>query len=100
MRRVIRKSLLIALGSVVLLLVAAVLYLCTNPYIKLGGTLSNPAVEIKPLEAVTSTGVAVATLGISILARGSNDCVSAERKVCARALKRIEKKAAERDSRP
>ena len=69
----------------------------TNPYIKLGGTLSEPALEIKPLQAVTSTGVAVATMGISILARGMWDRVTAENKVCARALKEVEKKAAERE---
>ena len=35
----------------------------TNPYIKLGGTLADPSIEMKPLEAVTSTGIAVATGG-------------------------------------
>jgi hypothetical protein len=72
----------------------------TNPYIKLGGTLSDPAVEIKALEAVTSTGAAVATFGLSILARGMYDRLSAERQVCTRALKRIEKNADRRESRP
>jgi hypothetical protein len=62
----------------------------TNPYVKLGGTLSAPALDIKPLEAVTSTGVAVATAGLSIVARGFWDRATAERKVCAQALKIIE----------
>ena len=35
----------------------------TNPYIKLGGTLGNPSIEMKPLEALTTTGAAVATAG-------------------------------------
>jgi len=61
----------------------------TNPYIKLGGTLANPAVELKPLEAVTSTGVAVATLGISVVAKGMYDRVTAEKKVCKEALEQI-----------
>ena len=62
----------------------------TNPYIKLGGTLSRPAVELKPLEAVTSTGVAVATLGVSLVAKGMLDRITAEKKVCKRALEEID----------
>jgi len=61
----------------------------TNPYIKLGGTLSEPAVELKPLEAVASTSVAVATLGISLVAKGMYDRVTAEKKVCKKALEEI-----------
>jgi uncharacterized protein involved in outer membrane biogenesis len=62
----------------------------TNPYIKLGGTLANPSIELKPLEAVTSTGVAVATMGISLVAKGLFDRITAERKVCQKALQEIE----------
>jgi hypothetical protein len=62
----------------------------TNPYIKLGGTLSNPSIELKPLEAVTSTGVAVATMGISLVAKGMFDRITAEKKVCKQALKEID----------
>ena len=62
----------------------------TNPYIKLGGTLSNPSIELKPLEALTSTGVAIATMGISLVAKGMLDRVTAEKKVCTRALQEIE----------
>jgi hypothetical protein len=62
----------------------------TNPYIKLGGTLADPSIELKPIEAVTSTGVAVATLGISLVAKGMFDRITAERKVCKRALAAIE----------
>jgi hypothetical protein len=61
----------------------------TNPYIKLGGTLAEPSVELKPLEAVTSTGVAVATLGVSWLAKGFFDRITAEKKVCKKALEEI-----------
>jgi uncharacterized protein involved in outer membrane biogenesis len=61
----------------------------TNPYIKLGGTLSNPSIELKPLEAMTSTGVAVATMGISLVAKGLFDRVTAEKKVCKKALEEI-----------
>jgi hypothetical protein len=61
----------------------------TNPYIKLGGTLADPSLELKPLEAVTSTGVAVATLGISLVAKGMFDRITAEKKVCTKALEEI-----------
>jgi uncharacterized protein involved in outer membrane biogenesis len=66
--------------------------LITNPYIKLGGTLGDPQIEMKPLEAMTSTGIAVATGGISILAKGLFDRITAEQKVCEQALKKVEKR--------
>ncbi len=61
----------------------------TNPYIKLGGTLAKPAIELKGAQAVASTGVAVATLGISLVAKGMLDRVTAEKKVCKKALEEI-----------
>ena len=61
----------------------------TNPYIKLGGTLSNPSVQMKGMEAVASTGVAVATMGISLVAKGFLDRITAEKKVCKKALEEI-----------
>ena len=61
----------------------------TNPYIKLGGTLAKPAIELKPMEAMASTGVAVATMGISLVAKGMLDRVTAEKKVCKQALEKI-----------
>jgi uncharacterized protein involved in outer membrane biogenesis len=61
----------------------------TNPYIKLGGTLSNPSVQLKGAEAVASTGAAVATLGISLVAKGMLDRITAEKKVCKQALEEI-----------
>jgi len=59
----------------------------TNPYISLGGTLADPDLALKPLEAVTTTGIAVATGGLSILARGLFDRITAENKVCDKAMK-------------
>jgi hypothetical protein len=41
-----------------------------NPFVRLAGTLADPSLEIDPASSVTSTGVAVATGGLSILARG------------------------------
>lgn len=39
--------------------------------------------------AVASTSVAVATLGLSVLAKGMHDRITAEKKVCKQALKEI-----------
>jgi uncharacterized protein involved in outer membrane biogenesis len=61
----------------------------TNSYIRLGGTLADPNLEVKPLEAAATTGVAVATMGISIVAKGLWDRITAEKKVCRRALKQV-----------
>jgi len=66
--------------------------LITNPYIKLGGTLGDPHIDVKPLEGMTSTGIAVATGGISILAKGLFDRITAEQKVCEQAVKKVEKR--------
>jgi len=63
----------------------------TNPYIRLGGTLSEPAIEMKPAEALATTGVAVVTMGISLVAKGMLDRITAEKKVCEQALKDLEK---------
>jgi hypothetical protein len=62
----------------------------TNPYIRLGGTLSAPSVQLKEAEAVVSTGAAVATMGLSLVAKGMYDRVTAEKKVCKRALEEID----------
>ena len=61
----------------------------TNPYIRLGGTLAKPQVEMKPVEALATTSVAVATMGISLLAKGLLDRVTAEKKVCEKAMKEL-----------
>jgi len=68
----------------------------TNSYIRVGGTLAHPSLEAKPVEALATTGIAVATAGISILAKGLFDRVTAENKVCESALKEIAAKRAKR----
>jgi len=70
----------------------------TNPYIRLGGTLSAPAVQLKEAEAVVSTGAAVATMGLSLVAKGMYDRVTAEKEVCKKALEEIESMARDRDA--
>jgi uncharacterized protein involved in outer membrane biogenesis len=70
----------------------------TNPYIKLGGTLGSPNLAMKPLEAMTSTGLAVATGGLSILGKGLWDRITAEQNVCKQALKKVEKRQRKAES--
>jgi uncharacterized protein involved in outer membrane biogenesis len=65
----------------------------TNPYIRLGGTLSAPSMQLKEAEAVLSTGAAVATMGLSLVAKGMFDRVTAEKKVCTKALEEIRRRA-------
>jgi uncharacterized protein involved in outer membrane biogenesis len=62
----------------------------TNPYIRLGGTLAKPQIEMKPAQAVASTGLAVATMGLSFVAKGMADRITAEKKVCEKAMKQVE----------
>ncbi len=60
----------------------------TNSYIRLGGTLADPNLEVKPLEAAATTGVAVASMGISLVAKSLWDRITAEKKVCQQALRK------------
>jgi uncharacterized protein involved in outer membrane biogenesis len=62
----------------------------TNPYIRVGGTLSKPTIAVKPLEATVQTGAAVATMGLSLVAQGLWDRMTSERKVCERAIEEAE----------
>jgi uncharacterized protein involved in outer membrane biogenesis len=62
----------------------------TNPYIRLGGTLSKPAITVKPIEATVSTGAAVATMGLTLIARGLWDRMTSEREVCQKAIEEAE----------
>ena len=67
----------------------------TNPYIRLGGTLSKPQIEMKPAQAVASTGLAVVTMGLSLVAKGMADRITAEKKVCEKAMKQVAEMDAE-----
>ncbi len=58
----------------------------TNRNIRLGGTLSEPSIEVRPIDAAVTTGVAVATLGLSLVARGLYDRITADQDVCAKAM--------------
>jgi hypothetical protein len=60
--------------------------LISNAYVKLGGTLSSPRLEVKPLQAAVATGAAVVTLGLTVLAKGLYDRITAEENVCVNEL--------------
>jgi hypothetical protein len=70
-----------------------------NPYIRLGGTLASPRVEMKPLTAAASTGAAIASVGMTIVYRGIYNRITAEKKVCVDALAEARKAEAERAAR-
>jgi uncharacterized protein involved in outer membrane biogenesis len=71
----------------------------TNNYMKLGGSLSEPRLEVSPLKAARATGAAVLTGGLSILGRAVFNRISAERKVCQRALEIAEKREKKRSGK-
>jgi hypothetical protein len=55
----------------------------TNPYVKLVGTLASPRLAVDKKGALTTGGVAVATGGVSILARAAWDRVKGSGDPCA-----------------
>jgi uncharacterized protein involved in outer membrane biogenesis len=63
-----------------------------NPFIKVGGRLAQPAIELDPKGAVVSGGTAVATVGLSLLARSISDRFLSSRDPCGDARKEIEKR--------
>jgi uncharacterized protein involved in outer membrane biogenesis len=66
-----REGLGISIGGVV------------NSFLKLGGTLSKPKLQVDPKGTVVTGGVAVATGGLSLLAKGLFDRFSANADICA-----------------
>jgi hypothetical protein len=60
----------------------------TNPFIGLGGTLAAPRIQSKGVEGAAKGSLSFLTLGVW-------DRISAERKVCKKALKQIEKQERE-----
>ncbi len=53
-----------------------------NSFIKLGGTLKVPKIGIDPESSTVTTGIAVATAGLSLLAKGMWDRAAAEKSIC------------------
>jgi len=59
----------------------------TNPLIRLGGTMTRPAIELDPGRASVATGAAVATGGLSLLFKGVWDRYFTTRDPCGEALR-------------
>ena len=57
-----------------------------NPYTKIGGTLASPSLELDPESAVIEGGTAIATGGISILAKSFKDRFLSAKDACAKAV--------------
>ena len=53
-----------------------------NSFIKIGGTLRKPQVMLDPASSTATAGVAVATAGLSLLAKSLWDRASAEKSIC------------------
>jgi len=69
-----RKGLGISLSSLV------------NPYVKVGGTLANPTLTLNPESALIQGGAAVATAGLSILAKSLADRFLSSKDPCGKAV--------------
>ena len=53
-----------------------------NSFVKLGGTLRKPNMRLDPAGSVTTTGAALATGGLSLLAKGLWDRASSQKGIC------------------
>ena len=69
-----------------------------NPYIKLTGTLGKPSLVIDPGSVLIEGGVAVATAGLSILAKSFKDRFLSEKDPCGKALAESDEKYEARQS--
>jgi hypothetical protein len=69
-----------------------------NPYIKLTGTLGKPALVLDPEGVFIEGGVAVATAGLSILAKSFKDRFLSEKDPCGKALAESDEKYRTRQS--
>lgn len=68
-----------------------------NPFIRVGGTLAAPAMELDPAGTVVKGGIAVATAGLSILASSLADRYLSSKDPCGDALEKIAKRDAEKE---
>ncbi len=70
----------------------------TDNFVRLGGTLTEPQLEMMPLRAAVSTGLTVGTVGLALLGKGLWNRFTAHRKVCGRALEEATQKRDEQGS--
>jgi hypothetical protein len=67
-----------------------------NPFIRVGGNLASPVLELDPAGSAIKGGLAVATAGLSLVAKSVSDRFLSSKNPCGDALKDI----ARRDSAP
>ena len=60
-----------------------------NPFIRLGGKLASPMIELDPEGVVVKGTVAVATMGLSVLGRSLYDRFLASKDPCGQALEKL-----------
>jgi uncharacterized protein involved in outer membrane biogenesis len=65
-----------------------------NPFIKVGGTLKKPVIELDPAKGAVSGGLAIATVGISVLAKTVSDRFLSSKDPCGDALAEIKERDA------
>jgi hypothetical protein len=63
-----------------------------NPYIKLTGTLAKPSMILNPEGVLVEGGIAVATAGLSILAKSFKDRFLSDKDPCGTALSKADEK--------
>jgi uncharacterized protein involved in outer membrane biogenesis len=63
-----------------------------NTLIKVGGTLKAPAIELDPAGAIVAGTLGVATVGLSVVAKGFSDRFLSSKDPCGDARKEIEKR--------
>jgi uncharacterized protein involved in outer membrane biogenesis len=62
-----------------------------NPFIRLGGSLSSPGIELDPAGVAITGGVAVATAGLSLVGKSLWDRFLTSKDPCGKALKKLQK---------
>jgi hypothetical protein len=67
-----------------------------NPFIRLGGTLASPAIELDPAGVAVKGTVAVATVGLSVLGRSLYDRFLSGKDPCGKAYKKLQKADADK----
>ena len=65
-----------------------------NPLIKVGGRMVAPAIELDPKGTVVSGGLAVATAGLSLVAKSMSDRFLSSKDPCGDARREIEQRDA------
>lgn len=63
-----------------------------NPFVKVGGTLLSPSLELDPTGTVVKGGIAAATAGLSILATSLAERYLGSKDPCGKALREIEER--------